>query len=214
MAKAVVTQDNVAAIAEDLLARGEDPTLLKVQEALGGGSYSTVKRYLDAWRAQREQSPVVELPPEVASKALVMIQTLWSVAVAQADQRVAQVQAAAQQQIAQAQAELAQAEALIQRQEGEIETVTQQLADARQAVTRLEQAAAQAQTARQIAEARVVEQGQTIADLKANLLAATERAEVAVTAQARLDGELTALRQQLTTQHALLERIGRPAADA
>lgn len=213
MAKAVVTLENVSAIAEELLARGEDPTLLKVHEQLGGGSYSTVKRYLDAWRSAREQPPVIEVPPELATKALSVIQTLWSAAVTQADQRVAQVQAAAQQQIATAQAELAQAETMIQRHEAQIETLTEQLTETRDHLAEREQAAAQAQSAAQRAEARVAEQARSIADLRVELKAATERAETAVTAQARLDGELTALRQQLATQHALLERLGRPSAD-
>lgn len=213
MAKAIVTQENVSAIADALLARGEDPTLILVQEQLGGGSYSTVKRYLDAWRAQREQ-PMIELPPELARNALAAIQTLWSTAVAQANHRVAQVQTDAQQQIEVTQAELTQAETIIQRHEATIDTLTQQLTAAHQDVARVEQAETQARTAAQIAEARVATQEQTIAELKTELTTARGRAEDAVTAQARLDGELAALKHQLASQQALIDRLSRPPADA
>jgi hypothetical protein len=57
----------LARTAEQLLAEGQDPTLILVQERVGGGSYSTVKKHLDAWKARREAPPpVTPVPPALA----------------------------------------------------------------------------------------------------------------------------------------------------
>ena len=61
MAKPVVTQERVFEIAEALTLRGEAPTILSVQAAIGGGSYSTVKRYIDVWKdAERHRRAQVD----------------------------------------------------------------------------------------------------------------------------------------------------------
>lgn len=101
MAKALVTADNVAQTADELVAQGQEPTILTVQEAIGGGSYSTVKRYLDAWKAARTTAEAVgDLPPEVAQVAQAAMQRVWQVAVAHAEQRVVQVREEMQRQVA------------------------------------------------------------------------------------------------------------------
>ncbi|HEU4324476.1 MAG TPA: DNA-binding protein, partial [Roseiflexaceae bacterium] len=65
MAPKVATQESVNEAAEALLAAGQEPTLRAVQERTKG-SYSTVKRHLEVWQAQRKAAPpVVEPPPEV-----------------------------------------------------------------------------------------------------------------------------------------------------
>ena len=59
MAKAVVTQERVFEVAQALTDQGTAPTILNVQEGIGGGSYTTVKRYLDQWReaAPKQRQP-------------------------------------------------------------------------------------------------------------------------------------------------------------
>jgi len=47
MAKPIVTQELVTSIADELHAAGVEPSILMVQERIGAGSYTTVKRYLD-----------------------------------------------------------------------------------------------------------------------------------------------------------------------
>ena len=115
MAKALVTQELVATIADELAATGVEPTILTVQERIGAGSYTTVKRYLDAWKAQQAQRPPVAVPLEITAKATTAIQAIWSAAVAQAEQRVQEVEVEAQQQRAALAAQLQQAEQIIQR---------------------------------------------------------------------------------------------------
>jgi septal ring factor EnvC (AmiA/AmiB activator) len=205
MAKALVTQELVTTIADELYAAGVEPTILTVQERIGAGSYTTVKRYLDQWKAQQAQRPAVEVPPEIAAKATVAVQAIWSAAVAQADQRVQEVEAEAQQQRATLQAQLQQAEQVIQRQERTVEDLSRQLAEAQQQLTVSQQEAREARTAVQVVDTRAADQARRIEELQATAAAATERAQQATTAQARLEGEAAALRQQV---EALLGRLG------
>ena len=61
----------------------------------------------------------------------------------------------------------------------------------------------------QLVEGRAADQARRIEELQATAAAATERAQQATTAQARLEGEAAALRQQV---EALLSRLGGAAS--
>lgn len=81
-----ITQEQVNAAADALVADGEKPTVEKIRQALGTGSPNTVIRMLDTWRgslAQRLQE-VIKLPdvPQEAGQAFAEV---WRVAVAHAD---------------------------------------------------------------------------------------------------------------------------------
>jgi hypothetical protein len=47
--------DQVAAAAEDLVARGDSPTLRNVRAELGGGSMATLQKHLAHWKASRQR---------------------------------------------------------------------------------------------------------------------------------------------------------------
>jgi len=70
MAKPVVTEALVFTVADQLQAGGTEPTIIMVQERIGGGSYTTVKRYLDAWKQHQTRQPVVEVPAEVTVQGM------------------------------------------------------------------------------------------------------------------------------------------------
>ena len=102
-----ITQDQVNAAADALVAAGEKPTVEKVRAALGTGSPNTVVRMLEAWRgtlAQRLQDvmQLPDMPPEVGQAAT----TLWRQALAQAE-------IAARERLASESATLAQAHAAL-----------------------------------------------------------------------------------------------------
>lgn len=56
MARQIVTSERVAEIANALVLEGQEPSIVAVQAQIGGGSYSTVKRYLDVWRQERAEA--------------------------------------------------------------------------------------------------------------------------------------------------------------
>lgn len=81
-----ITQDQVNAASDALVAAGDRPTVEKVRAALGTGSPNTVTRMLDTWRgglAERLQNVLnlPELPPE-AGQAMT---ALWQLAVDHAE---------------------------------------------------------------------------------------------------------------------------------
>src|SRR6185295_15875411 len=98
MAKTLVTQEAVFAAADALLAGGKEPGIIAVQERIGGGSYSTVKRHLDDWKAQRQatQQRAMDLPEEIVTRGNEFIRSLWAMASEQAEQRLAQAREEAQ----------------------------------------------------------------------------------------------------------------------
>jgi hypothetical protein len=75
-----------------------------VQERIGGGSFTTVKRYLDAWKQQQMRQPVVDVPAEITAQGMAAIQALWATAAQFAQDQVAYDRAEAQRQVADAQA--------------------------------------------------------------------------------------------------------------
>jgi chromosome segregation ATPase len=81
-----ITQDQVNAAADDLVAASEKPTVERVRAQLGTGSPNTVLRMLDVWRgglAQRLQDvmQLPEMPAEVGQAAI----SLWRQALTHAE---------------------------------------------------------------------------------------------------------------------------------
>jgi chromosome segregation ATPase len=211
MAKALVTQERVFEVAQGLVEQGIAPTILNVQDGIGGGSYTTVKRYLDQWReAAPKQRRPVELPEAAIAKLMSLGREFWALLDEQAGQQVEAIRAATGEEIAAIQAQLDQAEQAIARLEAERDQAESRAVEQEQAHREAVQAH-QAQTERvAAAEAKAGELAERVADLKGELqlahaqhaaereAATTARAEaqaVAVEA-ARLQGELTALRTQ------------------
>jgi septal ring factor EnvC (AmiA/AmiB activator) len=81
-----ITQEQVNAAADALVAAGDKPTVEKIRQALGTGSPNTVTRMLDTWRgtlAQRLQE-VIKLP-DVPPEAGQAFAEVWRLAVAHAE---------------------------------------------------------------------------------------------------------------------------------
>ena len=207
MAKAVVTQERVFEVAEALVEQGVTPTILNVQDGIGGGSYTTVKRYLDQWKeAAPKQRRAVELPETAVTRLMSLGREFWGLLDEQAGQQVEAIRAATREEIGTIQSQLDQAELAIARLEAEREQAESRAAEQEQALREAVQAR-QAQTER-LATAEAEELTARVADLKGELerahaqqavereAATTARAEAqaAAVAAAKLQGELTALR--------------------
>jgi len=199
MTRAVVTQELVTAAADALVADAKEPTIILVQEHIGGGSYTTVKRYLGIWKAQRATiAPTIATPDTLATQGLTFVQSLWTTATALAEERVQQVQEEAHRQVEEARAALTAAEATIARLE--VETDTQELA-----LAHLRNNLTQARSAAQVAEARAGELAARLDDLK-GVLAEAQR-EAAARAADTTALQLAAIKQQLEQQAATLLQL-------
>src|SRR6266545_5165017 len=131
MARAIVTQAAVVEAADALAAAGEEPTIITVQGRIGGGSYTTVKRYLEEWKAQRQitRQPMIEIPDAIAAKGDEFVRSLWAAAATLADERLAQAREETQRQVGTVRAALADAEAAISRLEAEGEEQAQRFTE-------------------------------------------------------------------------------------
>jgi len=209
MARAVVTQERVFEVAQALVEQGTTPTILNVQDGIGGGSYTTVKRYLDQWReAAPKQRRAVQLAEAAVAKLMSLGREFWALLDEQAGQQVEAIRAATGEEIAAIQAQLDQAEQAIARLEAERDQAESRAIEQEHALREALQAH-QAQTERAAAaEAKAGELAGRVADLKGELkLAHAQRAaerEAVTTARAeaqaaaveaaRLQGQLAALR--------------------
>jgi chromosome segregation ATPase len=195
MARPIVTQALVNDAAEALTAEGTEPSILNVRARIGGGSYSTVKKYLDAWIKQRAETVAAapELPPEVEAKGRELTRALWTLAAQQAgheahtarEQATAEV-AAIREELAEARNEIARLEALEAEQSSLIEQTQARLRE-----TELQLAEAKAQAV------RAAELQQALAQCRAELDSARQEAKDKAVEAGRLSGEAEALRAQV-----------------
>lgn len=194
MAAPLATKETVYEACARLAAEGVKPTLLLVRERIGGGSYTTVQRHLDAWLAEQAQAAVADpVPDEVTAIAEQAAQNIWAAANRQAQSQAHAIREAAQNKVAE---------------------ISDDLDIARKEIERLEGLAAQAEErARQLegrlqtAEAALVEARITASkcdDLQSRLSASEgalaesrEIAKASAVDAARQSGELEALRAQV-----------------
>ena len=209
MAKPVVTEERVFEVADALTERGDDPTILSVQAAIGGGSYSTVKRYLDVWKeAGRKRRAEVALPDAAVDRLMALGREFWSLLEERAAQQVAQIRVAAREEVAGLELQTRQAEQAIdtlERAKEALEQLGSEREGANQALHKELQSQHEIATA---AEAKSAQLEARVVDSKAELervlkqleserqAAETARAEAKTAAveNARLAGELTALK--------------------
>ncbi len=195
MARPLATQEIVFDAASALVADGVQPTIVTVQAKIGGGSYTTIKRLLDKWHAERAHlhEAALEVPGVVEEKCAELGRTLWAIAVKEASKETLAAKEDAERQIATAGRELEFAQSEIRRLE-EAEVAQNQLLE--NATSQLSRATADLTEA--LAKAAKVP------DLEARLVAAQAEANTArreATERAveagRLAGEAESLRVQL-----------------
>ena len=126
MAKSVVTQERVFEVADALTERGEEPSILSVQAAIGGGSYSTVKRYLDVWKETGRQRRVqVALPDAVVERLMGLGRDFWALLEERTAREIDQIRAGAKEDAAALEVQVRQAEQAIAKLEHDKEQFEQ-----------------------------------------------------------------------------------------
>jgi len=195
MARQIVTQQAVTEAAEALIVEGAEPSIVAVQARIGGGSYSTVKKFLDVWKQQRAEAATAapDTPAEVQAKGQEFARIVWALASREAQAEAQQAKDEAQAEVAAVRGELAEATNEIARLEGveasQAATIDQQAAKLRE----VELALAEAQTQAR----RVPELEKSLADLRAELDASRKDATDKAVEAGRLAGEAEALRAQV-----------------
>lgn len=135
MARQVATLEGVTAAAAAIAASGTEPTLTLVQERTGG-SYTTVKRHLEAWQLNQKAVAAVDVPADVQSRGHALSKDLYAIALREAQEAVSQpLELAARtlmdvkNQVAIAEAEVQRLEDIEQRQANQIECLESNVRD-------------------------------------------------------------------------------------
>lgn len=87
-----VSREKVFAAADQLFYAGDKPTMVKVKDILGGGSFSTISPLLAEWKdSKRQATAVVKAPlPESVSRALAQVaDQVWAAAQDESEKSVA-----------------------------------------------------------------------------------------------------------------------------
>ncbi|MDQ3003328.1 MAG: DNA-binding protein [Fibrobacterota bacterium] len=207
MPRPIITEDLVKSTADAMLAEGVDPSIMAVQARIGGGSYTTVKRYLDIWRSNRAtgDGAAMDLPPEVEAKGKEFVLATWTVAkqLAHKEAQVAKEVAAAEvatirNEIAQALQEIARLEAS---EAQRIELIGQQVTQLRELELALADAHAQVR--------RTDDLEKTLNATRQELSAAQKEATTRAVESGRMAGEVDALRTQVAGLMEALKSMGK-----
>jgi len=186
-----ISQQDVWTAADALDQRGINPTLSKVREELGRGSFSTISAYMQEWKQKRSEktAPAVEPPPEdLNTHMLDMGHKVWHIALTHAQQR----------------------------HEGEAQQLRQQITERDQAVVEANEAGdtALAQLEQKTREAEQL--GERLSVMEAQAAHEQQRADKAEQqrdAQAARDGEtIERLRGELQTANAEVRDTGKALA--
>lgn len=84
MARTGITFDDVARTANELLSRGENPTIQRIREQLGSGSNTTIANHLRRWQHARREASMPALPPTVPEGLMPALETFWQSATREA----------------------------------------------------------------------------------------------------------------------------------
>lgn len=195
MARQIVTQSAVNEAAAALVTEGQEPSIVGVQERIGGGSYSTVKRFLDVWRDERSQviAQAPETPPDVQAKGQEFARTLWALASLEALKVAEQIKADASAAMTKVSGDLAEARSVITRMEG-VETDLSAQVEALQSTVREKEVA---MAVFQVQALRVPELEQMVAELRKELQGARQATSAKDFDEERVFEELEALRRQV-----------------
>lgn len=195
MARQIVTQALVDEIADAMILEGAEPSIVAVQSRIGGGSFSTVKRFLDTWRRARAElaNAAPETPPEIQAKANEFTRTLWTFATREANRLWQSERDEAMATIALIRSDFAEATTEIGRLEAAeaalVTTSERQTLQVRELELELVQAKAEAR--------RVEELEQSLAAVRVELDDSRREATAGAVELGRLGGEAEALRAQV-----------------
>lgn len=103
MARMGVQYEDVVEAALQLQRQGDNPTIQRIRDWLGTGSFTTISEHLKQWRDnQRNATPLQQETQELPSGLINMAQQLWQQACLEADEKLQSYQQQADAEIRQA----------------------------------------------------------------------------------------------------------------
>ena len=109
MARNGVQYSDVQQAIDTLLAQGDSPSVQRIREVLGTGSFTTISEHFRQWRTEREQNRDVPPPKGVPEVVVNVASELWREAQESAYQALVHYREEANRQVEGAQQEAAEA---------------------------------------------------------------------------------------------------------
>tara|TARA_R110001583_G_scaffold93380_1_gene236255 strand:+ start:236 stop:565 length:330 start_codon:yes stop_codon:yes gene_type:complete len=103
MARNGIQYSDVQQAIDALLARGDTPSVQRIRDVLGTGSFTTISDHFRQWRSEREQNRDVPPPKGVPEVVVTMASELWREAQEVANQALLHYREDANRQVADAQ---------------------------------------------------------------------------------------------------------------
>lgn len=211
-----ITKDQIFAVADELDAVGQNPTLAAVRKALGGGSFTTISEAMTEWKARKaaKDQPLREpAPPALAEKLGTFGAELWAIALELANGRLASERDALEKARTQLEAEKAEAVELADQVTAETESLKLALTAAKdaEAATRREGEALRQDLAAMrlqaaTAEARASEIEKRADDLSTNIKRLDHQVSELGAALADRESRVTRLSEEMAKVAARLEQ--------
>src|SRR5208282_2370127 len=107
--RAVIEREELFRAANDMAADGKPVTALTLLEALGGGSYRTIYKYLKDWEQTREKTTPAATSADVPESVQNAVLSTWRVATMEAAKEVTAVKEKAAEEVKAAQTKLDEA---------------------------------------------------------------------------------------------------------
>jgi DNA repair exonuclease SbcCD ATPase subunit len=187
--KAKFTQEEVFAAADAMAAEGQAISPAELLRRLGGGSFTTLYRHLESWRAVRDaQAPavVVEMP-QVVRRAL---DQAWQAAVSEAWREVVRVREQLSAELGQAQRQFQEALATIEALEQDADADATRLESLEAEVRKQFETIAAAKARQNGLETRLAERESQLEACKTDLCTTIEPLRASVAAAAGRESEL------------------------
>ncbi|WP_404297568.1 DNA-binding protein [Halomonas sp.] len=149
MARSGVQFEDVQRAIDDLMARGESPSVQKVREVLGTGSFTTISDHLREWRTRREENRDVPPPRGMPGVLQELAEGLWHKAQESANETLAHYREEADRRVEEAEARVAEARRLAEDAQQRESALATHLASTEQRLEARGTALARAETQRE-----------------------------------------------------------------
>ncbi|GHE19545.1 DNA-binding protein [Halomonas urumqiensis] len=179
MARSGVQYEDVQRAIDDLLARGETPSVQKIREVLGTGSFTTISDHLREWRAHREANRDVPPPRGMPAALQELAETLWQSAQEAANQALGHYREEAERRVEEANAALAQARRQAEDAEQRESALATHLANTEQRLEERSNALARSEVERDALAEQVTKLGANHHKLEAQLSRLQQQKEAA-----------------------------------
>jgi chromosome segregation ATPase len=223
-----ITEEQVFAAADALVAQGREVTPTALLSTLGSGSFSTIYKHLNAWEASRAAA-VTDKAAVIPDSVLSAFGAAWRAAAAEAGKEVMIVREQSAQEVEAAKAQFQEALQTIERLEGESESDGARIEELTGKITELEKSLHQSESEKAALKATAEQLRHQVrsqdaelerlhkdaeAERKRHQDEITKTASTAAAAQDKANAQIEKLQQELTELRTRLEKSEREHTEA